>query len=99
MKDGEVVKGYRLENFEDAWARYLPPAGAPSATEGAAEALRGYNPQKTSGSGDFEAVTPGTHVTGGIGRKAAENLTCNAATTQKPSSGRKEAPSGWRAVL
>jgi putative DNA primase/helicase len=99
MKDGEVAKGYRRESFADAWARYLPPAGAPSATEGAAEELHGYNPQKTSGSGDFEAVTPGTHVTGGIGRKTAENLGCNAVTAQKPSPGRKEAPSGWRAVL
>jgi putative DNA primase/helicase len=104
MKDGEVVKGYRLENFEDAWARYLPPVGTPSATpsatEGAAERLHGYNPQKTLGSGDFEAVTPEAHVTGGIGRKAAENLACNSVTARNPQAGAKGGSSpGWRGVL
>jgi hypothetical protein len=104
MKDGEVVKGYRLENFEDAWARYLPPVGTPSATpsatEGAAERLHGYNPQKTLGSGDFEAVTPEAHVTGGIGRKPAENLACNSVTASTPPAGVKRgSPPGWRAIL
>jgi putative DNA primase/helicase len=103
-KDGEITKGYRLEHFMDAWARYLPPAGTPSATpsatEGAAERLHGYNPQKTLGSGDFEAVTPEAHVTGGIGRKAAENLACNSVTARNPPAGVKGGSSpGWRAVL
>jgi putative DNA primase/helicase len=104
MKDGEITKGYRLESFTDAWARYLPPVGTPSATpsatEGAAERLHGYNPQKTLGSGDFEAVTPEAHVTGGIGRKAAENLACNSVTARTPPAGVKgrSAP-GWRTIL
>ncbi len=35
--DGKTVKGYRLEDFADAWSRYLPPA-SPSSQESATSA-------------------------------------------------------------
>jgi putative DNA primase/helicase len=49
----EVVKGYKREDFKDAFERYLPP-------EGGSETLHRYVPRGTSDAGDFDPLQAGT---------------------------------------
>ena len=46
----KVVKGYKLDRFADAFARYIP-------SEGVSEALRRYNPTLPGTSGTFQSAT------------------------------------------
>ncbi len=70
-------KGYRLDQFKNAFARYLPPF----------EAQHRHNPQKTAGKQPFQSATLTPDVAVQKPPKPAASLGCDVVAVEKGESG------------
>jgi hypothetical protein len=76
----QVLKGYALGRFEEAFERYLPP-------EGGSEPLRRYKADDTDTSEPFQTATPTSDVADGKSQKSANDGACSVVAVQKGSNG------------
>ena len=67
----DTKKGYLLDQFEDAFARYLPD-----------QTVTPSQPKQTAPDSGFSNVTPGADVTDAKARKVAESATCDGVTDE-----------------
>jgi Protein of unknown function (DUF3631) len=72
-RDGTSAKGFRREQFESAWARYLPPKTSPR-----------HNPHSNAENGESESVTPPPGVTDRNPRNPAPQAGCDGVTDRGP---------------
>lgn len=73
------LKGYKLDQFTDAFSRYMPL----SPKEGGSEPRHRDNPHGSRAGSDFSAATPETDVAGEKQRKSAPEATCRGVAAEK----------------
>ena len=82
-RGSKTEKGYKLEWFEDALARYLPAPQIPTVTASQAGDSAGFEP--------FRSVTPAPDVTDEKRKKASVSAGCDGVTDRERISGDEEA--------
>ncbi len=73
----EILKGYEISDFEDAWARYLPLDCNVPVSPPRPEAATPLQAAIGAGSGDFEAATRNGDVASQKRDKSAKNALCS----------------------
>lgn len=85
---GNVAKGYTRDQFDDAFARYLP-ADTPFSS------VTPLQRSNDGGFSDFLSVTPALDVTDEKGRKASSGAGCNGVTDRNPLPAGEGAQESW----
>ena len=84
--DDRTSKGYRRDQFENAFTRYLPQF----------EPSQRHNPQNSAENWPSQGVTSGPNVTGRNPPKPAVALGCDGVTDENPESGAEQGIGPWR---
>jgi putative DNA primase/helicase len=94
----DTPKGYRREQFEDAWRRYLRPldlartpvptaAAAKYPPQGGIQPPQRHNPQNSAGFSEFEPPQTDADVADGKPKKPRDSATCGVVAVQIPPGG------------
>ena len=85
----ETPKGYRREQFDDTFARYLPPAKSPTS-----EPPHRHNPHETAKNCDSEPQQPATDVAAQKRQKPKESAPCGGVAAEKGETKEEEGETG-----
>jgi hypothetical protein len=104
IRQGDTTpKGYRREEFEEAWSRYLPPDTPLSAQAGGFDPQHRHNQGNSGASAENQTATPGARVADEKSPKPAENLDCGGVADENPpvwgEGGGGGATDGWSDTL
>jgi hypothetical protein len=96
-------KGYRKEQFREAWDRYLTPEDPSCAQEGDFDPQHRHNQGNSGARAENRAATPDDRMAEQTEPKSAENQPCGGVADQEPPSGGEGGGDGadaaWEGVL
>ncbi len=91
---GKTFKGYLLEDFLDAFTRYLGPENPPDSPSRPLQSVTPSQPAIDAGASDFSDRNKRNHVTVQKCEIPSKTAPCDGVTVSSPGTGEEEAPSG-----